>query len=229
MPWLLNSESTSEAVLFRIALHRTTRHCSSLSTSPHSQRFAAAFERRASSRCRLGSIPRIIEAAATAQRESNEALEARAERFQQLRFSVQAEHARARLVLPASDIAERLAEVVAIFDGALEDGLEQAALEPDGALEDATPVLVTTPPGHLGAPEVQITDDVGLRDLVEPRRAEVGGARRSASRFLASSAACTSEGTRPTVPRSSGSCSSSCEFCVLRGRGRPVLQFTGCG
>lgn len=55
--------------------------------------------------------------------EADEALEARVEGTQQLRLLVECEHARPRLVLPALDAAERVADVVAFVDCALEDRL----------------------------------------------------------------------------------------------------------
>ena len=90
----------------------------------------------------------------------------------QLRLFVEGEHARPRLVLAALDAAERVAEVVALVDGALEDGLQQPALSADGALGDRPPILVTGVPGQVRPAQVQVADDVRLRDLVERARAE---------------------------------------------------------
>ena len=94
-------------------------------------------------------------------------------RFQQQRLFVERQDASPRLVLPALDAAERVADVVALVDRALEDRLEQAALAPHRALRHQTAVLVARIARHLRPPQVQIADDVGLRDLVEPPRAEV--------------------------------------------------------
>ena len=107
------------------------------------------------------------------EREADEALEARVERLQQLRLLVERQHARPRLVLPALDAAERVADVVAFVDRALEDRLQQAALATDRALRHEAPVLVPRIAGHLCPSQVQVADDVRLRDLVERPRAEV--------------------------------------------------------
>jgi hypothetical protein len=56
------------------------------------------------------------------------------ERLQQLCLLVERQDARARLVPSTLDAAERIAEVVAVLDGALEDGLQQPAFAADGAL-----------------------------------------------------------------------------------------------
>src|SRR5207249_1034866 len=83
------------------------------------------------------SMPRISSSRQPVPSPSRTKLEARVERFQQYRFLIEAEHTRPWLVLPALDSAERVAEVVPLFDCPLEDGLEQAALAADGALGDA--------------------------------------------------------------------------------------------
>jgi hypothetical protein len=80
----------------------------------------------------------LVQTAAGAERETDEALEAQVERLQQLRLLVECQNPRARLVPPALDAAERIAEVVAVLDRALEDGLQQPAFAADGALGDRT-------------------------------------------------------------------------------------------
>jgi hypothetical protein len=71
------------------------------------------------------------------------------------------------------DAAERVADVVALVDRALEDRLEQPALATHRALRHLTSVLVTRVAGHLGAAQIQVADDIGLRDLVEAPGTEV--------------------------------------------------------
>src|ERR1700730_18801929 len=66
----------------------------------------------------------LVKPAAGGEREAQEALEARMERFQQQRLLVQRQNAGSRLVLPALDTAERVAEVVAVVYRTLEDRLE---------------------------------------------------------------------------------------------------------
>ena len=115
----------------------------------------------------------LVEAAARPEREPNEALEASVERFQQQRFFVERQDARPRLVLSTLDATKRVADVVALIDRAFEDRLEQPALAADRALRDNAALLVSRIASHLRPSQVQIADDVGLRDLVEPFGAEV--------------------------------------------------------
>src|SRR5581483_8043740 len=76
----------------------------------------------------------LVEATAGAEREPDESLEARMERFQQQRLRVEREHAGSRLVLAALDAAERVADVAGLVDRALEDRLQQPAFAAHRAL-----------------------------------------------------------------------------------------------
>src|SRR5438874_5534731 len=95
------------------------------------------------------------------------------QRVEQFGFLVEVQHACPRLVFAALDAAERVLEVVALLDRAFEDRLQQTALTPDRALRDLPARLMSRRGRHLRSPEVQIPNDVRLRDLVERPRAEV--------------------------------------------------------
>jgi hypothetical protein len=103
--------------------------------------------------------PDLVEAAAGPERESNEALEARVQRFQQEYLFVERQDACPRLVLPALDAAERVADVVALVDRALEDRLEQSALAAH-RLRHESPLLVTRTRGQVRSPQVQVANDL---------------------------------------------------------------------
>ena len=115
----------------------------------------------------------LVKPASGPERESDEALEAQMERLQQERLLVERQNARPRLVLSALDAAERIADVVALVDRALEDGLEQPAL--------ATELCSPRRGGDSCGPDCRssasaagsVANDVGFRDLVEPLRTEV--------------------------------------------------------
>src|SRR2546425_598078 len=106
-------------------------------------------------------------------REPNESLEARVERFQQEGLFAERQNSRWWLVLSPLDAAERVPDVVALVDRSLEDRLEQTALAPYRALRNQAAVPMARIARHLRPPQVQVPNDVGLRDLVEPPRAEV--------------------------------------------------------
>jgi hypothetical protein len=94
-------------------------------------------------------------------------------RFQQQSLFIERQDASPRLVFPTLDAAERVANVVAIVDRTLEDRLEQATLAPHCAVGHETALLVARIARHLRPAQIQIADDVGLRDVVEAPGAEV--------------------------------------------------------
>src|SRR5204862_1663825 len=115
----------------------------------------------------------LVESATGPERKPNEPLKSRMERFQQQCLSVEREDARPRLVLATLDAAEGIPDIVSLVDRAPEDRLQQSTLTATGALRHEPALLVSRIARHLHPSQIQVADDVGLRDLVEPLRTEV--------------------------------------------------------
>src|SRR5262249_129064 len=115
----------------------------------------------------------LVETAAGPQREPDEPLEARMKRPQQQRLFVERQHPSPRLVLAAFDAAERVLDVMSFVDGAFEDRLQQPAFSANRALRNEPALLVTGIACHLRPPQIEVADNIGFRDLVEPLRTEV--------------------------------------------------------